>query len=167
MDRKRSGSISAALLSRLRRTIQEAKPKAQFRRGQDRQHILSALLPDQDAEHDAAHAQDGEKPTHDVYLSTARIRHVMHHLDAGEHDADDHYLKQKGDSPGEKGSDEPTQQGSDCGRNGGRGADKRIDLFLGSSSKLPWMSDCIAGSSSDAPIPPMMAQKMMIAKRFW
>jgi hypothetical protein len=29
------------------------------------------------------------------------------------------------------------------------------------------MSDCIAGSSSDAPMPPMMAQKTMIAKRFW
>ena len=30
-------------------------------------------------------------------------------------------------------------------------------------SKLPWISDCIAGSSSDAPSPPMIAQKTMIA----
>jgi hypothetical protein len=27
---------------------------------------------------------------------------------------------------------------------------------------LPWISDCIAGSSSEAPRPPMIAQKMMI-----
>ena len=32
-------------------------------------------------------------------------------------------------------------------------------------SKLPWISDCIAGSSSDAPRPPTIAQKMMIAVR--
>ena len=29
------------------------------------------------------------------------------------------------------------------------------------------MSDCIAGSSSEAPRPPMIAQKMMIAARSW
>ena len=52
-----------------------------------------------------------ERSTHDVYLSTPCIRHVAHHLDAGEDDADDHYLKQKGDSPGEKGGNEPAQQG--------------------------------------------------------
>ena len=34
-------------------------------------------------------------------------------------------------------------------------------------SKLPWMRDCMAGSRSDAPIPPTMAQKMMTAARFW
>ena len=34
-------------------------------------------------------------------------------------------------------------------------------------SKLPWISDCIAGSSSEAPSPPMIAQKTMIAVRLW
>ena len=34
-------------------------------------------------------------------------------------------------------------------------------------SKLPWISDCIAGSSSDAPSPPMTAQKMTTAVRLW
>ena len=33
--------------------------------------------------------------------------------------------------------------------------------------KFPWIKDCIAGSSSDAPSPPMIAQKMMIAVRLW
>jgi hypothetical protein len=30
---------------------------------------------------------------------------------------------------------------------------------------LPWIRDCIAGSRSDAPRPPMTAQKMMIGVR--
>ena len=38
-------------------------------------------------------------------------------------------------------------------------------FFCAAPSKLPWISDCIAGSSSDAPRPPMIAQKMMIAVR--
>ena len=32
-------------------------------------------------------------------------------------------------------------------------------------SKLPWISDCIDGSSNEAPRPPMIAQKMMIVLR--
>jgi hypothetical protein len=40
-------------------------------------------------------------------------------------------------------------------------------LVWAAPSKLPWMRDCIEGSSSDAPIPPTSAQKMMIAVRLW
>ena len=32
-------------------------------------------------------------------------------------------------------------------------------------SKLPWMSDCIAGRYSEAPRPPITAQKTMMAAR--
>ena len=39
--------------------------------------------------------------------------------------------------------------------------------FWAAPSKLPWISDCIAGSSSEAPSPPMIAQKMTIAVRLW
>ena len=39
--------------------------------------------------------------------------------------------------------------------------------FWAAPSKLPWISDCMAGSSSDAPIPPMIAQKTTIASRSW
>ncbi len=39
--------------------------------------------------------------------------------------------------------------------------------FCAAPSKLPWISDCIAGSSSDAPSPPTTAQKMMIAVTLW
>ena len=38
-------------------------------------------------------------------------------------------------------------------------------FFCAAPSKLPWISDCIAGSRSDAPSPPMIAQKTMIAVR--
>ncbi len=34
-------------------------------------------------------------------------------------------------------------------------------------SKFPWMSDCIAGSSRDAPRPPMTAQTIRIGTRLW
>ena len=40
-------------------------------------------------------------------------------------------------------------------------------FFCAAPWKLPWIRDCIAGSSSDAPSPPMTAQKMMIAVRPW
>jgi len=32
---------------------------------------------------------------------------------------------------------------------------------------LPWISDCIDGRSSDAPMPPMIAQKMMTGTMVW
>ena len=34
-------------------------------------------------------------------------------------------------------------------------------------SKLPWMRDCMEGSSSDAPSPPRMAQNTMTAVMLW
>ena len=43
-----------------------------------------------------------------------------------------------------------------------------VTTFLcAAPSKLPWMSDCIEGSRSDAPMPPTIAQKTMIAVRSW
>jgi hypothetical protein len=40
-------------------------------------------------------------------------------------------------------------------------------FFWATPSKLPWIRDCMAGSSSDAPIPPTSAQNTMIAVRPW
>ena len=36
-------------------------------------------------------------------------------------------------------------------------------LARAAPSKLPWMRDCMAGRSREAPSPPMIAQKTMIA----
>ena len=44
---------------------------------------------------------------------------------------------------------------------------KAYVLFMTAPSKLPWMSDCIAGSSREAPRPPMIAQKITIAVTDW
>ena len=38
-------------------------------------------------------------------------------------------------------------------------------LRCAAPSKLPWISDCIDGRRSEAPIPPITAQKMMTAVR--
>ena len=43
---------------------------------------------------------------------------------------------------------------------------KAYAFFCAAPSKLPWMSDCMAGRSSDAPRPPMIAQQMTIVRRF-
>jgi hypothetical protein len=34
-------------------------------------------------------------------------------------------------------------------------------------SKLPWINDCMAGKSSEAPNPPRMAQKNTMAVKLW
>ena len=39
--------------------------------------------------------------------------------------------------------------------------------FWAAPSKLPWMSDCMAGSRSDAPRPPITAQKMNTGATVW
>ncbi len=77
-------------------------------------------------------------------------------------------LEQEADAPRQVGGDEAAEQRPDGG--GDRGPRLRQARTPGrciAPSKLPWMSDCIAGSSSDAPSPPMIAQKMMIAVRLW
>ena len=40
-------------------------------------------------------------------------------------------------------------------------------FFCAAPWKLPWIRDCMDGSSKDAPSPPITAQKMMIAVRSW
>ena len=39
--------------------------------------------------------------------------------------------------------------------------------FWAAPSKLPWMSDCMAGSRSEAPSPPTIAQKMITGTKVW
>ena len=62
---------------------------------------LAALLPDEDAEHDAAHAEDGEHRADDVDVARAGVRHVADEPDPGQHDRDDDDLEQEADAPRE------------------------------------------------------------------
>ena len=128
----------------------------------------AALLPDEDAEHDAAHAQHRQERRRPGRRAGRRCtaRRVTSPMPE-QHDGDDHDLEQEADPPRQEGRDEPAEQRPDRGRDGGRGADQRVDPLLRAPSKLPWISDCIAGSRSDAPRPPRIAQKMMIARRSW
>ena len=49
--------------------------------------VLSALLPDQDGQHDATHAEDGEDGAHDIEGSGSGVRRVLDQLDARQDDA--------------------------------------------------------------------------------
>ena len=91
----------------------------------------------------------------------------MDELDLGQHDRDHDDLESEADPPREVGRHEPPEQRADRGSDRSRGADQRVGLRPRRPSKFPWISDCIAGSNSDAPSPPMIAQKMMIAVRLW
>jgi hypothetical protein len=78
---------------------------------------------------------------------------------------DDRGLQQEADAPRQESGDEAAEQRPDGGGDRGCRSDQRIGLLLCLPSKLPWISDCIAGNSSEAPRPPMIAQKTMIAVR--
>ena len=86
-------SSSAGLPSRLRRT-EPVDERAEGERAEREQRAdrLAALLPHEDAEHDAAHADDGEERADRVDAARARVRHVTDELDARQHDGDDHDL---------------------------------------------------------------------------
>ena len=63
-------------------------------------------------------------------------------------------LEQEADPPRQVRRDEAAEQRTDRRGDRRRGADQRVDRFCAAPSKLPWISDCIAGSSSEAPRPP-------------
>ena len=91
---------------------------------------LPALLPDQDAEHDAAHADDRQHRADDVDLAGPGVRHVLDEPDLAQDDGDDDDLEGEADPPGQVRRDEPAEQRADRGGDGGRGADQRVGLLL-------------------------------------
>jgi hypothetical protein len=111
LEANRSGSSSAGLPWRLRRLSQETSSRGAVAPGhQQGAHGLAALLPQEDAEHDAAHAQYRKDRTARVDATRSRVRHVAHELDAGEHDRNDEPLDQERDAPGQVRGDEPAEQ---------------------------------------------------------
>ena len=115
----------------------------------------------------AAHADHGEDRADDVDLARPRVGHVVDELDLRQHDRDHDDLEPEADAPREVGGHEATDQRPDRGRDRGRGPTSAYVFVRAAPSKFPWISDCIAGNSSDAPSPPMIAQKTMIAVRLW
>ena len=70
--------------------------------GTDRQERcdgFAPFLPYQDAEHDAAHAQDGEHGADHVDPPWSGVGRIVDESDVGEHDRDDDDLEQEPDAP--------------------------------------------------------------------
>ena len=53
----------------------------------DQADPLAAFLPDEDSEHDAAHADDGQHRTHRIDVTWPGVFHVADEPDARQHDA--------------------------------------------------------------------------------
>ena len=97
---------------------------------QERTDGFAAFLPDQDAQHDAAHAQDGEDRADHVDAPGPGVGHVVDEPDAGQHDRDDDDLEQEPDAPRQVGGDEPAEQRPDRGGDRRRGPDQGVGLLL-------------------------------------
>ena len=92
--------------------------------------VVSAFLPYQDAEHHAAHADDGQAGADPIDLPLARVRDVLEQADLRQHDRDDHGLQQEADAPRQEGGDEAAEQRPDGGGDRGCRSDQRIGLLL-------------------------------------
>ena len=92
---------------------------------------LAALLPDEDAEHDAAHADDGQDGADQVDLARSGVGDVLDEADLGQDDGDDDDLEAEADPPRQEGRDEPAEERADGGGDGGGGADQGVGLLLG------------------------------------
>ena len=102
--------------------------------GADRQEQadgFAALLPDEDAQHQAAHAEDRQNGADEVDLARACVRRVTDESDARQHDRDDDDLEQERDAVGEVRGDEAADQGSDGRCDRGRRPDQGVGRLLG------------------------------------
>ena len=104
--------------------------------GNDEADVATTLLPDQDAEDNAPHTDDGEDRTHEVDLARSRVGHVLDEADLGQDHQDDDDLKAEPDAPRQIGGDEPAEERSDgCGDRRG-GTDQRVGLLLGGAREV-------------------------------
>ena len=87
-NRSGSSSVDLALAFAPHEPVAEAaSPTAPDR--QEAPDGLAALLPDQDPEHDAAHADDREDGPDEVDAAVAGVGHVLDQPDPGQDDRDD------------------------------------------------------------------------------
>ncbi len=91
---------------------------------------LAALLPDEDADHDAAHADGRQHRADDVDAARAGVRHVVDQLEADEDDPDHDDLEREADAPRQERGQEAAEQRADGGGDRRGGADQRVGLLL-------------------------------------
>jgi hypothetical protein len=133
----------------------------------EREHELATLLPHENTEHDTTHADDRERGADAVDLARSRVLDVAHHLDARQHHHDHDHLEREPDRHERKVVTKPPSSGPTAAAIAAEAPTSAYAFLRAAPSKFPWMSDCIAGSSSDAPSPPMIAQRITIAVRLW
>ena len=117
--------------SRLRRTSQRASDPSATSADRDQDaDELPALLPDEDADDDAAHADGRQQRADDVDVARAGVGHVLDRPQAAEDDRDHDDLEQEPDAPRQEGGQEAADQRPDGGGDRRRGADQRVGLLL-------------------------------------
>src|SRR5512132_1851778 len=110
-EAKRVGSISEGLPFRLRPTSQVANNAIPITpTSSSAATAFAALLPHEDAEHDAAHAEHRQDRTDRVDVAIARVRRVAHPPDVEQDDRDDHGLEREPHAPREVRGDEAAEQ---------------------------------------------------------
>jgi hypothetical protein len=106
-------------------------------RTEERADRLSALLPDEDPEHGAAHPDDGERRADRVDLPRSRVRDVLDGPDAQQDDHHDHVFRQEADAPRQVGGEDAAEERADDGGGRGRRADRGLRLALRGSLEVP------------------------------
>ena len=136
-DLSRFGSISVTLPWAFRRREPPPQQPERHDAGHDQDPDgLRALLPGEDAEHDATHAQHGQERADGIETSIAGVRDVLHEPDAGKDDPDDDELEEEADPPRQERRDEAAEQRSDRRRDRRRGTHERIHPLLGSAFEV-------------------------------
>ena len=105
--------------------------QARHRRHADREQCgdgLAALLPDEDADDEAAHADDREERADVVDRAVARVRHVADLPAPQQDDDDDQGLERESRAPRDGGREEAADERPDRGGDGARRPDQRVDL---------------------------------------
>ena len=127
--RNRSGSSSVGLPSRLRRDEPAGERAERDEADRDQEaDELPALLPDEDADHDAAHADGRQDRADDVDAARARVRHVADQPRPLRTTAMTTTSSRNADAPRQEGREEAAEQRADGGGDRGGGADQRVRL---------------------------------------
>ena len=93
-NRNRPGSSSVSFPCALAAHEPVGEQRERDRSDRDQQpDVLASFLPDEDAEHEAAHPEHGEDRADHVDLPRPGVGHVVDELDLGEHDRDDDDLE--------------------------------------------------------------------------
>ena len=102
----------------------------------DQSHIAAALLPHEDAEDEATHADDGEDGAHGVDLARPGVGNVLDQANLGEHHQNDQCLEPEPHPPGQVRREKTPQERTDGGCDRRRGSDQCIRPLLGAPSEV-------------------------------